>query len=304
VLRSNLDLTGEGTPDVLATYLVPAEGGALLVLGCANGQYIPLYRASTGSIPQIIHLGEMNLDNRGDILFASRECLDADNCNFRSQMLSWGPDEGQFVSILSTPILSQNLPDVIDIDNDRILEIVVRMTSTGTAQTGPLRTGVSIYDWDGTSYTRSIVQLDPPGFRIQVLQQADRDLAQGNTRNAITLYELALRDETLRNWFNDDQSVLRAYALFRHLTTYAFTEDDDLIQAYQAIQQQFPDPANAPVYAMLANAFWNTLQSSGNLRNACVEVQGIIGLRAEALELRNRYGQQGPVYTAEQLCPF
>jgi hypothetical protein len=98
--------------------------------------------------------------------------------------------------------------------------------------------------------------------------------------------------------------VLRAYALFRLLTTYAFTEDDDLIQAYQAIQQQFPDPANAPVYAMLANAFWNTLQSSGNLRNACVEVQGIIGLRAEALELLNRYGQQGPVYTAEQLCPF
>ena len=306
LLRADVDLTGEGTPEVIAAYLVPGEGAALLVLGCANGRYVPLYRDNTSTMPQIIYLGDMNFDSRADLFFASRECSgdDQESCAFNSQLVAWSPAEGQLTGLLSEPLRSQNLPDVSDVDNDHVFEIIVRMTSTGTAKTGPQRTGVTIYDWNGLNYTRSIVQLDPPRFRIQVLQEADRDLASGDTSTAIDLYELALRDTTLDNWYNDDPQILHAYALFRLLTAYAYTEDDKLVQTFQAVQQDFPDPLNAPIYVTLSNAFWDTLQTTGNLRNACVEVQGIIGLHPEALELINRYGLQGPVYTAAQLCPF
>jgi len=304
-VRGDVDLTGEGTAEVVATYLVPGEGAALLALGCANGRYIPLYRTTAASMPQIIYLGDMNFDQRADILFSSRQCdEDQENCSFQSQVLAWSADNGLMTSLLSAPIISQDLPEINDIETDRVIEIIVRMTSTGTAETGPLRTGVTIYDWDGTNYTRSIVQLDPPRFRIQILRQADEYLARSETDQAIALYETAARDTTLGNWFNDDPQVLRSYTLFRLLTTYAYTEHDDLIQIFQTIQQEFPDPLNAPVYVTLANAFWDTLQTTGNMRNACIEVQGIIGLRPEALDLLNRYGHQGPVYTAAQLCPF
>ena len=47
-LRNDIDLTGEGVPEVIAAYVAPDDGGTLLVLGCADGQYAPRYQAITG----------------------------------------------------------------------------------------------------------------------------------------------------------------------------------------------------------------------------------------------------------------
>lgn len=303
-VRANLDFTGGDAADVIAAYSVPGAGGSLVVFGCAAGRYIKLYEADTAGVPQIIHAGELNANGAPEILYSSVECAAEDDCTYRSQVITWQPDEGRLVSLLNGAIISQNPPEIGDFDNDRVIEIIVRMTSTGTPSTGPLRTGVTIYDWDGVNYTRSITQLDPPRFRIQVIQQGDRSLARGETRTAVDLYELALRDEELRNWFNDDTEVLRSYTLYRLLTAYAFTEDEDLLPAFQAIQQTYPDPLNAPVFAQMSSTFWNALQVTGNLRSACIEVQNLVRARPEAIDLLTRYGGSSPVYTAESLCPF
>src|SRR5690606_20479349 len=168
VVRAEFDLNGGGASDVVVTYTIPGTGGALLVLGCAAGRYIPFYSMETSSTPQIVHIGEMNANGTPEILFSSEECLTDGDCSFRTQLITWQPGEGRFVSLLGGAILSQNLPEIGDFDNDGVIEIIIRMTSTGTAATGPLRTGVMIYDWNGVNYVRSITQLDPPRFRIQV----------------------------------------------------------------------------------------------------------------------------------------
>ncbi|MBZ0303803.1 MAG: hypothetical protein K8J31_28945, partial [Anaerolineae bacterium] len=303
-VRAEFDLTGEGSADVVVTYSVPGEGGALLVLGCAAGRIIPFYQADTSSIPQIVHIGELNANGTPEILYSSQECLTETDCSYRSQVITWLPQEGRFASLLSGAIVSQNLPEIGDFDNDRVIEIILRMTSSGTPATGPLRTGVTIYDWNGVDYRRSITQLDPPRFRIQVVRQGDRNLAQNDVQEAIALYELSLRDDSLRNWFNDDSEILRSYTLYRLLTAYAFTENDSLLPAFQSIQQTYPDPLNAPIYAQMSNTFWTALQVTGNLRSACLEVQNQVRAQPEAIDLLTRYGGQGPVYTAESLCPF
>lgn len=303
-VRANMDFTGEGTVDVIAAYSVPGAGGSLLVLGCAAGRYIPFYQADTPGVPQIVQAGELNANGTPEILYSSQQCLTEDDCSYRTQLVTWEPNEGQFISLLSGAIISQNLPEIGDFDNDRVIEIIIRMTSTGTPATGPLRTGVTIYDWNGVNYARSITQLDPPRFRIQVIQQADRSLANGNTNEAIALYELSLQNTELRNWFNDDETVLRSYALYRLITVYAFTENENLLPAFQSMQQNYPDPLNAPVYAQMGNAFWNALQVTGNLRSACIEAQNIARSRADAINLLTRYRGQAPAYTAESLCPF
>lgn len=303
-VRADLDFTGEGTPEVIAAYSVPGAGGALLVLGCAAGRYIPFYQADTPGVPQIVHAGELNANGTPEILYSSQQCLTQDDCSYRTQLVTWQPNEGQFVSLLSGAIISQNLPEIGDFDNDRVIEIVIRMTSTGTPATGPLRTGVTIYDWNGVDYARSITQLDPPRFRIQVIQQADRNMTSGSISEAIALYELALQNTELRNWFNDDEAVLRSYALYRLITAYAFTENENLLPAFQSLQQNYPDPLNAPVYAQMATSFWNALQVTGNLRSACLEAQNIARARADAISLLTRYRGQAPAYTAESLCPF
>lgn len=303
-VRAYLDLTGEGTPDVIISFNTPDDGGTLLILGCADGRYRIHYQGGLGgSIPQIIQAGDMNQDLRPDVLFTSQTCVN-EECKYRTQLITWNPQEGRFIGFIDSIVESQEIPTILDVDDDRVTEIVVRQTSRGTAQTGPLRTGVTIYDWNGLNYTRSITQLDPPYFRIQVIQEADRSLMRLDVNQAIPAYEAALNDTGLRNWYNDDSTVLNSYTLYRLMTAYAFTENQRLLSIYQALTQNYPDPAAAPVYVTMGVTFWNALQVTNNLRSACLAVQDIIAARPEALGLVNRYGSSSPSYTANDLCPF
>ncbi|MBZ0296832.1 MAG: hypothetical protein K8L99_30000, partial [Anaerolineae bacterium] len=171
LVRADLDLTGEGEPDVLVTFHHPDEGGTLLILGCSNGHYLTHYQfIDSDGPPHLDYVGDMNADNRPDVLFSAPSCTanedGTEDCEQEAQLISWQPLEGSFRSLLNGSILSEEAPTVSDVDNDRVLEIVVRMSNPGTAETGPLRTGVRIYDWNGIAFLNSITQLDPPSFRI------------------------------------------------------------------------------------------------------------------------------------------
>jgi hypothetical protein len=306
-IRGDIDFTGEGTPDILLTYAAPDDGGTLLILTCANGLYTPLYQAITGgNAPQVISLGDLNADNRPDILSSSYSCSpdNPDDCSYRTQLMTWKSDEGRFASLLNGAINSTSAPSINDVDSDRVLEIVVRLDDAGNSATGPLRTGVNIYDWNGSVYTLSIVQLDPPRFQIQVIQEADRAFARLETDQAIPLYELAYNDKTLHFWFNDDPTILKSYLYYRMMLAYAYTDSDKLLPTYQAAQTDFPDPTTGPVYVSMVNALWNGWQVTHNLHSACVDVQAIITARPEAVSLLNRYGSRSPTYAAQDLCPF
>ena len=312
IVRADFDLTGEGTAEVLVTVNGPEDsGGALLILGCSAGRYIAQYQViNEAASPQLIYLGDVNQDTRPDVLYSGLQCelIDAEEagseCVYQTQLLTWQPEEGRFTSLLNRAITSVEPPSVTDMDNDRVLEIVARLSSSGTPNTGPLRTGVQIYDWNGTGYLLSITQLDPPRFRIQVIHQADRNVQRRELNAAVDLYQLALNDGNLQNWFNNEQDIHNSYILYRLLTIYAFTEDERLLSMYQAIITNYTDLQAAPVYATMGIAFWDTFQTTNNLRSACQAVQDIITARPEALELVNRYGSRSPSYTATDLCPF
>lgn len=304
-VRTDTDLTGEGIPDVLVVIRLAGSGAALLALACANGRYAALHEVFADSPIQLLHAGDINLDARPDLLYAVEQCQPAGRaCTYRLQLLSWERDTGSFVALMAAPINSPTLPVLADVDSDGILEVAIRLTDSGNAETGPLRTGLMVYDWDGVGYALSITQLDPPRFRVQVIHEADRSLLRQDIARAAEQYALALNDAGLRNWHSDDQVVLTAYALYRLLTAYAYTEDRRLLATYQELARLYPDPAAAPVYALLGEAFWRAFQTSNNLRSACAAVQDIIAQRPEALSLINRYGSRSPTYTATDLCPF
>ncbi len=306
VVRGDLDFNGGGEAEVVIAYNSPSDGGTMLILGCVSGVYAPLYESVGGSIPQIVGAGDMNYDGRPELLFSSRVCSgeNSDDCAYRSQLLSWSAEAGQFVSLLGSIVNSAQSPMTNDVDNDQVAEIVVRLTDDGSATTGPLRTGVHIYDWNGTNYVLSIIQLDPPQFKIQVVHEADRAFNRLDTDQAISLYTQSRSNNSLRFWLNDEPTVLDSYTFYRLVLLYAYTEDDDLLATYQAALAAYPDPAAAPVYIEMLNAFWNGLQVTNNLNSACREVQAVITARPEAVGLLNRYGNRSPVYTAEELCPF
>lgn len=300
------DLIGAGAPQLLVVYDSPDGGGTLLILGCANGRYTPLYQATTGAMPEIINMDDMTYDGRPELLYSYRECRNdnPDDCAYRTLLLAWSADEGRFVNLLNTTINSLELPTISDIDNDRVTEIVVRLTDSGSAATGPLRTGVNIYDWNGQYYALSIVQLDPPRFLIQIVHEADRAFQRSEIETAIALLEQALNDPAPRYWLDDEPAFLKSYILYRLILLYAYTEQEDkALQTLQLSLNTFPPP-DSPVYAALIDAFWNGYQTTNNLHSACQQVQAIISARPEALGLLNRYGSRSPVYTARDLCPF
>lgn len=306
--RGDLDLTGEGRADVIVGYRTPDLGSAMLIFVCSAERFVPRYQAiHQGGVAQIVSNADMTYNGRSDLFYVNRECAnpdDEESCRYVSNLITWSPDRGRFVSLLDREVVTDSIPGIEDFDQDRVLEIIIRLENPGNAQTGPLRTGFTVFDWNGVVYTPSITQLDPPRFRVQVIHQADAAFRQGNLLEAESLFRLAVNDTRLQNWQNTDETNLRAYALYRLLLIYADWDDNRLQEVVSTLATAYPELPAAPVYATLADAFWNAYQSTANLNSACLAVLDIIAARPEAVTLLNRYGSTSPVYEAQDLCPF
>jgi hypothetical protein len=303
-MRADLDLTGEGVPEIILSYRSGDEG-ALLILGCVGGRVIDRYRAAlTEQPPIIVSATDANLSGTRDLLFAARTCRPDGVCGYRAQMATWDASRGRFVNLISDPLFSPELPTLDDADGDRIAEIVVRFTATGDARTGPLRTGTTFWDWDGTSYRRALTRLDPPRYRIHVLHEADAAFEQRLYEDAVALYMRAADAPALESWMPDDADTLRAYALYRLLVTYTVSSDPRAGSVIARMRELYPDPTIAPSYAALAEAFQAAWEAARTPQAACAAARQAADTRLDAVGLLNRYGTESPVYTAFALCPF
>ncbi|MGQ9908265.1 MAG: hypothetical protein ACUVS2_05440 [Candidatus Flexifilum sp.] len=307
-VSANLDLTGEGRPEILAAFRADSANGpvgALAVFACADRAYRPIYLyTDAASVPQIIATSDLNNDARPDLLFTAQRCADDGACVYRTQIAAWSAASGELVNLLAGALESTELPALEDYDQDRVLELIVRQTDSGDARTGPLRTGFTVYDWNGVLYVRSIVRLNPARFTIQIIHDADAAFRQGALTDAIALYTLALTDPDLAEWLPDDEEVLAAYALYRSLIAYAAQGDPAAGDVAAAARSRFPDPASAPVYMTLLETFWAAYSAGTPVSGACAAVNGIIAGRPDAIDRLNRYGSASPTYTAGDLCPF
>jgi hypothetical protein len=305
------DIIGRGTTDVLIGYTAPGETGILSIFGCQDGRYVLRYTitADGTEAPQLLRVGDINRDFVPEIVFTRRVCEDDEACEFETQVMVWQAAQGRFINLLAEPLISLNIPTLNDIDNDEVQEVVLTLNQRGNSATGPLRTGVNIFDWNGSAYVLSIIQLDPPRYRIQIIHQADRDFLRLDMPAALQLYQLALDTPDLRDWFNDGRAVETSYALYRQLLIYAYLGDDRLNEILIRLNTDFPFAegvtlADLPPYVEMANVFLNEFTVSANLNAACTAVQTVITQRPDAIALINRYGSRSPNYSALDLCPY
>jgi len=311
--RDDVDFTGEGEAELVIGYIAPGDVGTLLIFGCEAGRYVQHYEAIAdgNDPPQLIWMGEMNNNSHAEAVFASRQCSDAEFCEFQTQIISWSPQQGRFVNLLDETLLTLSIPSVRDTDNDQVSELVINLDSNGTSETGPLRTGVNIYDWNGATYRLSFFELDPPRYRIQLVHEGDKAFSRLEMGQAAQLYELALAEESdLRYWFNDGSETVLSYALYRLLLAYTFDNAGiQIVETLNRINNQFSleedqTVEDLPIYIQMAQRFADTMAITNNLNEACTEVRALINENSEALDLLNRYGNRSPSYSALDLCPF
>lgn len=305
-VRADRDLTGEGETEVIVAFTSPEdETGVLIILGCLDGAYVAHYEQESDdeTPPEITQIIDMNRDQRSDLLITFQACdVNGQNCNFQSELITWRADLGRFVSLLNADLISDEPPETIDFDNDEVLEIVIRLENDGNTTTGPLRTGTSIYDWNGSAYVPSIIQPDPPQYRIQVIHEADRYFNARDMTPAVELYLEALDNEDLDEWFDDEEAILRSYVYYRLMLALAFL-DQDVTAVYEAHRDEFTSELDTP-YLEMSTEFYEGSFDTVNLTTLCNIVNRVIRTRPDALALINRYGNRNPTYTAEDLCPF
>ncbi len=305
-VRPDFDLTGEGVAEVIVSLAPPEGESTLLIFGCASGRYLLQYQVSPGTeAPEVLTVGDVNLDNRPELLFTAASCNELDGlCEYESGLITWFADDARFINLLNAGPDGDEPPAFGDVDNDGVQEIVMRQAGGGNLESGPLRTGSNIYDWNGSAYVLSLSQPDPIRYRIQAVHEADRAFREQRMDDAARLYLFSVNDTTLDYWYDGSDKIVRSYVLYRLLITYAFAENGDPLTTYQQRLSDYPNPDAAPVYARLMDVFWDTYQVTNNLRTACQDVQIAVLERPSALDLLNRYGIRNPTYTAQSLCPF
>ncbi len=305
-----VDLTGEGVPEIILGWSAPGRVGVLHVIGCRDGLYEFLYEFFSGGTepPRLLKAEDLNNAPPAELAFAAVTCDTRDNCEYTTQVLAWDAFSGRFRSLLAVPLNTLQQPEFRDVDSDFVQEIVINMQSNGNSVTGPLRRGVHIYDWNGSSYVLSIVQLEPPRYYIQIAHEGDRQFSQLRMAEAAAAFQLLAESEGLRYWFNDEAEWLRSYALYRQLLAYAYLNDPRQGDVFAEIITQFPlvdgGEETLPVYAQMAYRFLEAVQRGEGLHQACREVMQIVDERREALTRLNRYGSRSPTYGALDLCPF
>lgn len=310
-IRDDIDLTGEGATEVVMGFKTPQDVGMFLIIGCSNGQYQVYYQNILPEeiIPRLVTLLDINNQSPAEAIFAVQSCLSEEDCQFEIQILGWDAIRGRFNNLLDTPLSVVDIPEVRDMDSDLVGEIVVNLRTRGNSETGPLRTGINIYDWNGSVYTLSIVQLDAPRYFIQIIHGADENFSQLEMVDAIQTYSLVVDSEEYRYWFNDEAEWLESYALYRMMLGFAYLGDARFSDIALKINTDYPITADAPVedlpvYVVMSYRFIDSMQVFNDLHRACLDVLQVVDERPEALEQLNRYGSRSPSYTELDLCPF
>lgn len=307
-----IDLTGEGTVEIVLGYVAPGDVGTLLIFGCQAGRYVQLHENNSDGIdpPSLLALTDINNRPPAEVVTVRRVCSDPEACELQTQMIGWNFAAGRFLNLLLDRVITLDVPQLRDIDSDQVDELVISLDQNGTAATGPLRRGTNVYDWNGELYVLSIVQLQDPDYRIQVIQEGDRLFSLQRMSEAIDAYTIALSNDELRYWFNDGPINTITYAQYRLILAYAYLGSSaGIVETLTNMNTAFSLAegetfADAPVYVQMANVFVETLSESGDLHASCLAVQAVITERETALGYINRYGNRSPIYTALDLCPY
>lgn len=220
--------------------------------------------------------------------------------------------------------------ELVDLDKDGVSEMILKGLPIWWYYPGePLRTQIDTYSWNGSFFSPSTT-FSNPQYRFQVIQDGDRETANGNFKQASIFYELAIKTTELGWWSQErlehDRDVaisgtlspdpapdpseyprLAAYAYYRIMLLHLVQgQEAEAASTYQTLQETFgTDPYAAP-YVEMASAFWEAYQSTHKMYDGCAAaIQYAVEHPEILVPLGSDYhGWQSHIYAPADVCPF
>ena len=203
-----------------------------------------------------------------------------------------------------------------DTDGDGVKELVLRGGAPKTGTGHPFqRAKAETWGWAESGFALRCATFGGPTYRFQAVEDGDLAMLCQDLETALASYQQAIFDEALETWVGDElglvpapadeRQLLSAYSRYRILLIHlANGTDDAAAVVYDTLSDTFaPGDAGYPYVELAAMAF-DEVEAGADLSAACREV--IRYAVAEGLApLADAYGYYSPLYaTPKYLCPF
>jgi hypothetical protein len=316
VVQADTDITGDGVLEVIVTLFNPASynadallnAGQLLVYGCDGGGYRLLHQTAYNdgiALPELVRVGDMNADVKNELVYFTESCNSA-GCYKDAKILSWNAILGAFEELNAGQIVAINgRIGVADLDDDGVLELTAAINPPGTTSTGPPRSVVDTWDWNGVDYLLALRE-EPEGvrYRIHAIYDADDLFRDGQYRQGILAYDDARRDPDLLAWsVANEREFLRAYAAYRIVIGYVRLQSARAETWLDVLIGENPPGSAGYGFAQMGGAFMDNYRATGDIRAACAQAISV-ATSTNVLGPLNSYGYGNRSYTLGDLCPF
>ena len=340
-----MDITGDRIPELI---LGEAQ---FSIFGCEQGQYrvlptegIDIRNEFEYDIVYLLGASDFNLDGLPEVIVEYYfQGLSA--VRYYIRVYEWDGDSfenlahqnlfGRVQNFLEEANLSG--VSFADADQNGTIDLVIQIGIPGHWDTyahGPWREETHVYTWNGEAIVLGWMDIAPPEYRFQAIQDGDRATLAGKYDQALDLYQQAIFSDRLawwsparrENYVEDlharlDQAPtptlpapdlleypnLAAYARFRilllHLLRGYLTEATTV---YDTLLQKFPDGQPGHAFAEMAQAFWEEYQAGQDMGQACSKAIDYAAGHPDILTYlgSDYHGWQSHIYKPEDVCPF
>lgn len=301
------DMNANGTPDLVL--LVTDHNSSIVIYEWNGNEYIQLVRTTHGEgttkmsrIAKALHWYEKDMGLESAVLFGLPEI------------------------------------DITDVDGNGTNELI--LTDDGPIfldslrNFGPWRGKRLVYTWDGIHFLLSSIEMGPPEYRFQAVQDADQAALVGDYDRALVLYQDAIFNEDLASWTSehrrylaqafdaewegkptptpppadpDEYSILSAYSRFRIMLLYLMQSWDDEAQVvYETLQEIYPEDSAGHFFVEVAQEFREPFEFTSSIGYGCERAIDYVEGKEEILAVLGDqgHGSQSHRYAAEDICPF
>ncbi|MBN2305192.1 MAG: hypothetical protein JXQ72_11975, partial [Anaerolineae bacterium] len=195
---------------------------------------------------------------------------------------------------------------IVDVDQDGVLELTAQINPPGTVATGPSRSVIDTWDWNGADYVLARRdEQEGARYRIHAVYAADDLLRASEWRPAILAYDAMRRDNELLAWtVPGEYEALRAYGAFRIVITYALMRNGRAEDWFTVLQSENPPGSPGYGFAQMGQAFMDNFRATNDARAACAAAISAGASASNVLGVLNSYGYANRSYTLNDVCPF